>query len=414
MKRLFLPFLLLCSSGSWAATTLDWRTLLQKTYSQNQELQAFYKQREAASYQVDAAKSDFMPSVYLFADRTRQERETSLLNSDITTDTYGLKASWNLFTGFSTYNTVRKYSFQERQSESQIREKMVDVRYSLRRALFRILISQRATKTWNKLLRLQQDQLSVVQIKYRNGVEALWSVELSKANVEITKATLAREAQNYAAAVAEIEALLGETLPTDVVWADDLDLLLRAEVTGVVSDNHPRLMLLQDQVDEAWADSSIEKSDYLPSLAASLQWAKAKPEDQETYQDNQFGLTLSLPLFEGFSTVNRTSQTRAVALSREFNLKDTRTHLLREVESARSLFAANSQFLRAKELEVKATNLWSQTVEKQYRLGVRKYSDWDQAQTKMITSERDYLQTLRDTLESRIDLERLLAVTEEQ
>ncbi|AFY02376.1 TolC family protein [Bdellovibrio bacteriovorus] len=414
MTKAVLVLLLTISSVSQAAVVWDWSTLLKKTYSQNAEIQAFEKQKEAASYQKDAAKSDFLPSVYLFADRTRQEQEGGLLGSDITTDTYGVKANWNLFNGFSTYNTVKKYSFQERQSLSQLQEQKAEVRYTLRRALLRILISQRATETWNKLLRLQQDQTSVVQIKYNNGVEALWSVELSRANVEITKATLALENQNYVAAMAEIEALLGESLPIDTKWVDDIDVLLNSQINTPLTDNHPRLMLLQDQVDEAWADSAIQKSGYLPSLKASVQWAKAKPEDQSTVQENQYGLTLSLPLFEGFSTVNRSGQSRAVALSREFNLKDARTHLQRNVEKARSLFGANLKYLKAKELEVKATHLWSRTVERQYRLGVRKYSDWDQAQTKMITSERDYLQSLRDTLESRIELERLLAVTEEQ
>ncbi|MBO9666867.1 MAG: TolC family protein [Bdellovibrio sp.] len=410
--RLVLILILATASVSQGATTLEWSSLLRKVYDQNSDLQSLVRSRDAAQYQRSAVKSDYMPSLFAFGDRTREEQETSLLNKDLTTDTYGLKASWNLFNGFSTYNTVRKYNFEERQAESQIRTKMADLRYDLRRAYFQMLISQRAQRTWSKLLRLQTDQLSVVQIKYNNGGEALWSVELSKANVEVTKATIELEVNNFNTAKKDVEVLLGEPLPEEIILNDDIDSQLKMNVKGEVTDAHPDLMFLQDQVNEAWADSAIQKAGFSPNLRANLQWAKAKPEDQETVNDNRFSLTLTLPLFEGFSTINQTSRTRAVALSREFTLRDSRLRLLKNVEQARSLFVANLTYLRAKELEVKATNMWSGTIEKQYRLGVRKYSDWDQAQTKMITSERDYLKSLRDTLDSRITLEKALAVTE--
>lgn len=413
MLNFLVSFLFLVSTSAGAATPQDWNTLLKKTYAQNQDLQSLKRVSEAVSYQKAAARSDYFPSVFLFADRLREEQTASFLESDTTTDTYGVKASWNLFNGFLTYNSVRKYAYQERQSAAQLVLKMAELRFALRGAVNRILTSQRAVKTWTKLLQWQQDQLTIVEIKYKNGTEALWSVEVSRANVEITKATLELEKTNYAAARADIDALLGEALPQDFELRDDLDQSLKTAGSVTLSEDHPQLVLLQQQVDEAWSDSAIQKSEYLPTLRANVQWAKAKTDDRETIQDNQVGLTVSLPLFEGFSTVNQVSQANSLALSREFTLKDSRLRLEKDIANAQILFTSNLKFLKAKELEVKATKMWSQTVEKQYRLGVRRYSDWEQAQTTMISSERDYLQSLKDTLDSRINLERLLAVTEE-
>ncbi|MDG0816275.1 TolC family protein [Bdellovibrio svalbardensis] len=413
MVRVLFPLILLTTMNTQAQTVLEWKPLLHKVYGQNSEILSLQKQKDSAYYQKSAVKSDFAPSLFLFADRTRQEEKTSFRDTDVTTDTYGLKASWNLFNGFSTYNTVRKYSAEENQSESQIRLKMADIRYQLRRAYIQCLISQRALTTWKRLLQLQIDQLSIVQIKYNKGVEALWSVEISKANVEVTKATIELELNNFSKARSNMEVLIGEPLPANIELVDDLDALLKTEVKGELSPNHPELTLLQQQVEEAGADTSIQRAGYLPSLKANLQWADAKIESQDTTHDNQLSLTLTFPLFEGFSTTNQTSKARAIVLAREYTLTDSRLRLEADVIQGRSLYSANLKFLKAKSSEVKATQLWSQTIEKQYRLGVRKYSDWDQAQTKMITSERDYLSSLRDTLESRILLEKTLAVTEE-
>lgn len=405
--------ILFLSFQAGAQAPLAWSDVLAKAYNQNAEIKSLKNQREAVSYQKDAAKSDFLPSVYLFADKSRNEREVSLLKTDSESESYGLRANWNLFNGFGTYNTVRKVSYVENQVMAQIQERKAELRYNLRRSMFRLLISKRAIETWKKLVSLQEKQFSVVQIKYRSGVEALWSVEMSRANVELTKSTLAMEEENYRAAVSEVEALLNEPLPADVTWVDDLNLYLQGDIDIELSENHPRLFALRQQVAEARADSAIIKAGYLPTVSANFQLGRSKFNDEEVVQNNQVGVSVTLALFEGFSTTNRNSQARAVALAREFSLQDTRGHLEKNIKSSKSSFDVNRKVLTAKQIEVKASNLWSSTVDKQYRLGVRTYSDWDQAQTKMINSEREYLQILRDTLESRINLERLLAVTEE-
>lgn len=404
--------MLITASSAWAKTPMRWDDLLQKVYAQNEELKSLEYQKESVRHLKDASKSDFLPSLYLFADKRNQNREIGYLTNDQNSEAYGFKASWNLFNGFSTFNTVAKFSAQEQQSLARIREQKAEVRYSLRRALFRILISQRAIQTWEKLLALQKNQLAVVQIKYRNGVEAQWSVELSEANVELTKATLEAERQVYIANFAEIEAILGENLPGDVVWIDDIDQYLTDNREYKLREDHPRLIYLRELVKEAHRDLSIQGAAYLPQIQANFQSGKIHPQGEETINDRQWSLSVTVPIFEGLNTWNRRSQARAFKIAREHEYKNSLNFLVKNLEKAQSLLKANKTVLRAKSAEVKAAQIWSRTVEKQYRLGVRKYYEWDQAQTKLISSERDYLNLLRDTLDSRISLERLLAETE--
>lgn len=399
-------------SVAGAKTTLRWDDLLKKVYSQNEELQSLEYQKESVRHLKDASKSDFLPSLYLFADKRNERREVGYLTNDQNSESYGFKATWNLFNGFSTYNTVAKFSAQEQQGLARIREQKAELRYSLRRALFRILISQRAVQTWEKLLDLQRKQLSVVQIKYRNGVEAQWSVELSEANVELTKATLESERQIYLANFAEIEAILGEDLPDDVVWIDDIDQYLKDNRDYKLQDDHPRLVYLRELVKEAHRDLSIQGAAYLPQIQANFQAGKVHPQGEDSVEERQWNVSVTLPLFEGLNTWNRRSQARAFKIAREHEYKNGLNYLVKNLEKAQSQLKANRTFLKAKAAEVKAAQIWSRTVEKQYRLGVRKYYEWDQAQTKLISSERDYLNLLRDTLDSRISLERLLAETE--
>ena len=106
----------------------------------------------------------------------------------------------------------------------------------------------------------------------------------------------------------------------------------------------PDLAAARAERDAAKADVRVARAQGLPSIAVGAQHSLINITDQPNQNFNQFGVTLTVPIFTGFSTVYGVRQAREVLAQREENAEQVRLNVSQDVWSAYyGLDSANQQ-----------------------------------------------------------------------
>jgi outer membrane protein TolC len=117
-----------------------------------------------------------------------------------------------------------------------------------------------------------------------------------------------------------------------------------ADLMAVAEQQRPDLAAARAQRDAAAADVKVARAAGLPSISVGAQHSFIEITNQPNQNFNQFGVTLTVPIFTGFSTVYSVRQAKAALDQREENAEQVRLSVSQDVWSAYyGLDSANQQ-----------------------------------------------------------------------
>ncbi|MBX3034886.1 MAG: TolC family protein [Bdellovibrionaceae bacterium] len=405
--RHFLLFMVMPATSM--AAVADWSSLISAAKSRHPELRAMREEEEAAQATASAAWGGYLPSVSLFADRQRAENRTSVLGVDtttaLTTDSEGVKVTWNLFKGFSTFGQSRRARALALGAKAGVGHTWLTVQTDLRKAYDAALLAAESARVYEGLQKRYRDQVKVIEAKYRSGLEAQWAVELARSNLLFVEATLNAEKLNLARSLETLGRLTGENY--EGVRPDArFEKSPQPKRPAFRVEEHPRWRQAEAEERVATAEVTVARASLLPSLDLSWQNGRARPEGQDPATQTSYNLTLSYAIFEGFSGWNNASAARARARAAEIRLDESRKSLSEEEDQLWRQLDVNRQLLAAREGALRGARAYAETTSLQYRLGARKFAEWDTAQSRLLDAERDFLAARRLWLTSYADWEK--------
>lgn len=130
------------------------------------------------------------------------------------------------------------------------------------------------------------------------------------------------------------------------------------------------------------------------------------------YPRSVFGLTLSVPIFQG---TRRTQEIRRSRLQEErlnWDAVNLRNRIHSEYELAMAIYTAGLADLRAAEANVVLSEEVYNTIKLQYDEGIKTYLDLMTAETDLRTTQLNYLGTLYAVLSGKLDVQRALGTIE--
>lgn len=130
------------------------------------------------------------------------------------------------------------------------------------------------------------------------------------------------------------------------------------------------------------------------------------------YPRSVFGLTLSVPIFQG---TRRTQEIRRSRLQEErlnWDAVNLRNRIYSEYELAMATYKAGLADLRAAESNVALSEEVYNTIKLQYDEGIKNYLDLMTAETDLRTTQLNYLGTLYAVLSGKLDVQRALGTIE--
>ena len=361
---------------------------------------------------VDEAHSGYYPTVSMNSNATTYSNN----NGSQRYENYntGISASYNLFNGFRTkagYNAAKdNYEANIFQHESIKQDLVLNIIY----AYYKTLQAERFLKSAEEAVKNSQLHLEFAIARNKAGMAT--RSDILKSEVELSNAELEKikAANTLLAAKGNLNQLMGlpSNHPTEIV--DDLseleentkqsyDLLL-AEAMSSRTEVKRFQSLLNAQQNYI----QVAKGDYYPALSANANYNFAGTEISGMQQNWWLGMTLTIPVFKGFSTKARVIGEELALKGLEKDLNALKQQIGQEVWNA--FLAVNESTDKietsAKGLESARENL--SIAEGEYKEGIGSIIQLTDAQTTFVTAEQNYIRSIADYKISLAELERTI------
>lgn len=284
-----------------------------------------------------------------------------------------------------------------------------------------VLLSEESIDILKSNITSVEKTLFETEQTFKNGLTEEENVEQLNIRLTTLKSNL-----NYSVRLRDIaqnmlKINLGIDLDDELALTDDLKSLtaLNLDLALInpefnVSQNID-YTLMTNFVDQRNLELKLEKSRYLPSLGASLNYGyNAFGEDFSTFTDadnwldySNLGLNLNIPIFSGFGRNARTQQAKIALEQAKTELTETEQRLKLEYLTAKSKFDFDvEQYFSSKQ------NLTlAERIEKKQNIkfteGLSSSFEFTEAQRQLYTAQQDYLQAMVNVINSRAALEKI-------
>lgn len=366
-----------------------------------------------AEQSVEDARSGYLPSASasagqswnlgrgLTAQNTYANRNTSSFN-------WGLSASVPVFDGLRTPRRIDYAKANLSRIIESYEAAKEDVSINVITAYLQVLYTQ-------ELLATARQQMALSEYELTRRKALVEAGKLPEIDILEAKSLLANDQ------LSEVQAQNNFTMAKiDLTRLLDLDTDIASFDVMPVSDEGLLLASPEDTFEKALrcnhsviaAKKGIEASDanirlahagYIPTLSFNAgigsTYYKVSGFDNESFGAQMrhnystfFGLSLNIPIFDGFSTRNSIRQAKVEKLNAELQLEQTTDQLQRTISEVYYQAAGAYEKLKASGIaEEYASRTFEATIEK-YNLGKATSTDYEQSKNKAIQAKADLIQ----------------------
>ncbi|MGD9992203.1 MAG: TolC family protein [Salinivirgaceae bacterium] len=361
---------------------------------------------------IDETHSGYYPMVNLNSNATTYSNN----NGSQRYENYntGISASYNLFNGFKTkasYNGAKEnYDANIFQHESIKQDLVLNITYSY----YKTLQAERILKSAEVSVKNSRLILEFANAKNKAGMAT--RSDILKSEVELSNAELEKikAANSLLAAKGNLNLLMGlpSNNPTEIV--DDLSELEENMVKtydiflNEALNSRTEVKRFQSLLNAQQNYIQVAKGDYYPALSANANYNFAGAEITGIQQNWWLGMTLTIPIFKGFSTKARVTGEELSLKGLEKSFESLEQQIGQEVWNAYLAVKESSERMAttSKGLESARENL--SISEGEYKEGTGSIIQLTDAQTTFVTAEHNYIQSIADYKISLAELERTI------
>ncbi|MER3523121.1 MAG: hypothetical protein C4326_03420 [Ignavibacteria bacterium] len=317
---------------------------------------------------------------------------------------------------FTGVGSARIYSQATREV---YRAKLIETITAARKAYYAVLLAAEVREMMRANMRNAEENVRNATILAAQGLIS----EYDKLRAEVGLANLRPEAiraeNNYDLALNSLKVTLGLAVNDSVEITGTLTYepvdegVLRSGAESVLEAN-PSLGALRYQLEVNDAITRVERSNFLPSLAAfgtyqfQTQQNDLRISTHDFVRSSLAGVTLSLNLFDGFRTTARVEQAALDA-------RKTQEQIAYTEQSLKAAVQATVMSLRRAKERIDAQERTVEQAERGYRIAVTRFTtgsgtqlEVNDAQLALTTARTNRVQAMYDYLVAAADLDQLL------
>jgi len=367
---------------------------------------------EETKAKLDEAYSGYYPTVSLNsnADAFSKNNGSQRYESFNT----GVNLSYNIFQGYkikSTYGaSLDNYQANVYQYETN-RQNLI---FNIIQAYYRTLQSERILRSSIEAVKNSSLHLEFANAKQKAGMAT--RSDILKSEVELSNAELnkIKAINTLLAAKGNLNQLMGMPSDYKIGLVDDLSITDETLIHPFDSllveavNSRTELKKYQSLLDAQKKYIQVAKSGYYPSLSANANYNFAGPEVTSMQQNWWLGMTLSVPVFKGFSNKSRVKQEEFAFQGLEKDFEQLKLQISQEVWNARlSVKESVERISTSLKATVSAKENLS-IAEGEYKEGIGSIIQLTDAQTTFVAAEQNYIQTLADFKISFAELQRTI------
>lgn len=321
----------------------------------------------------------------------------------------GLSARYPIFQGFKTLSAVKiaEANFQANGAQHQTNQQDLVIRVT--EAYYRLLQAERFVQVAEQSLKRAQMHLDFSNALFNTGLAS--RSDFLKAKVAQSDAQLALiRARNARLAVqGQLNLQMSRAVQLPLKIVDDLETAASSANSSFGFDenqfenylqrafkNRPELERIDRQINAQQANIRFARGDYFPTVSVDGSYTYAGETVSDLSSSSYIGVSLSLPLFSGFSRPARVEQEN-LALR---NLKQQQESLRQQIGV--EVWNAYLQVKEAVERVANSRIFYENALENrniaegEYREGVGSMLDVIDAQTAFVTAEQTLIEALAD------------------
>lgn len=374
------------------------------------------KTKEIYEEQLSQSRSSYYPSLSLDGSYSRALKKGKIIMGDQSIEigqnnTYqaGMNASYVLWAGGQIRNSVNLAKVGAEQGLFNLRHVQDTVTKQVVGFCYDIIYAAALIRVQEEYLDIAKQHLDEAQAKYKQGLASSLDVLTQKVKVENIEPTVLQAKKNFELGNLYLRQILNRD-PEDriyLTWTQkDLELPQTPsldELYNMAMEKRPELKLSKLAVDAAHYNIKIARSGHMPVLALNGNYTyngvteNGFPQHKKDYYwTSAAGVTLSIPLFEGFKVSSQVAQKelayeQAVAAYQN-KMKNVRIQVKEawlNLEEARSRIEATKGVV-----EQARENLNSQM--KRYRAGLTSQLEVNDAISNVNDSDLQYVQAVYD------------------
>lgn len=294
----------------------------------------------------------------------------------------------------------------------------INVTVNVSKAFYNVLLTQQQIKVLDDDVERLERNLKDTYNQYQGGLVDKTDYKRAMISLNNSKAERKNDQETLKANYAELKQLMGYTAPDSLHLVYD-SAQMETEVfidTTAVVDYSKRIeyqqLMTQKRLQEA--DVRYEKWSYIPTVSANAGYSLnyLNPRFSNLYSNNfpqsYAGLGVSFPIFQG---TKRTQNIRIAELQLtrlDWDVINLQTTISTQYATALANYKAylNNYYVERENLGL-ARDVFN-TIELQYRSGIKAYLDLITSETDLRTAQVNYSNALYQVLSSKLDVEQAL------
>ena len=366
---------------------------------------------------VREMRAAYFPTLSLNAGATRSLPVSGKSDGDayiVNNYNASLSAHYYLFRGFKTVAASSAALFSYDAATYQHESNRQDLILKITQAYYKLAQAERLIYVAEKSVERAGLYLNFANARVKAGVAS--RSDVLKAQVELSNSglTLIRAKNGRLAAQGALNILLGRTAGSPVLIVDDLENLDRNaiqpfnQLVAMAFQQRPELKRFDFQLLAQRSNIKYARSDYFPTISLDASYTFAGAEVAALDNAWSAGLTVSVPLFTGFSTSARVTQEEMALRSLEQQGDALRQQVSLDVWNAYSALKEADERIDNTKIFVENTRENLNIAEGQYKEGVGSMIEVTDAQNALLTAEHSHIEALADFKIAVAQLERSL------
>lgn len=396
MVKGFFIFMLLYSASANALVGVQ--NLENKLFEQNSELSSLEKQVEAKEALYSSSKSSFLPSVNAVAG-WQSNKTDSNVQTEKGTVGY-IEAKYNLFNGFKDSSSIDQKNADLNISKIELLNKQRDVRIELTTLISEMLYLHKLQDILADEYKTIQTQRKMAEKKVAAGLTGPvdnYEFDLRENEIQIETNQINQQHQETHQKLVK---LFGRDLSDNEF--NEIKFQNYADLTTLnkVFDHKENLTYkqIEQNLEKAKNEKSQERSEFLPKLDLTASVGRLTPNDYTPvqYNENKYGVTLTIPLFSGLDTYYKVKSSNLNIAASEKMLNQKRLDAESEFSVLKNKIAELAKLFKINEQKLENSQKYFDLTLGEYRRGIKNSPDLVGATERLFSSRKKQVEILKE------------------
>lgn len=328
---------------------------------------------------------------------------------------FGASSSTPVFTGFRISNEIKKRELDLMATTANLSKARENLELQIASLYLEVLFKKEIIKAYQEQLDLTNLQLERTKAMVEAGkiprsqeYDMIAQQAKDELNVTTAKNDMDIALLNLAQALnlsdyANFD-IIEPSIDKDEMGENRASLISASEVYNIAIGVKPHVKVAEYNLESSKKSLNIAKSGYYPSLDFNMGYSTSYNNKTSGGFGNQFrnyareyiGLSLNIPIFNRMQTRNSVKQARLDIENQQLTLENVKLALFKEIQQAyQSATAAQLKYTSTEKALIAAEEAYKYAQDR-YEVGKSSVYEFNEAQTKLLTSKSEQIQAKYD------------------